>query len=251
MSREKILQLLLGVIIFIIVQSCSKKQQTYEVSIFVDITDSAFKDPKLYTDLHNLMDYIKTDSFGDTTSRNGCNLRLLVFNDISENRSRCFNLAEGSEGMMGDNPLVRAQSISKFQKAVKDSFLDFLNATTFNKDSSKIHQNLCREFNQLGTKRVKHLIIIYSDMLENSSLFSFYRDSEKIDNFINNIVDADKFLSNVDCSFPDLKGIEIHIIAYRTPTNDPFVNKAQKFWTKFLQLKGATVFFDTELVLQQ
>jgi len=114
---------------------------------------------------------------------------------------------------------------------------------------SKIYQNLCRELNNVNAGSSKILILIYSDMLENSNLFSFYRNINRIKEWNKDIEKAINSLKEKDCQLPDLFKADIHVISKRKVENDILINEAEMFWTKMFETTRATFHFDADLNL--
>ena len=92
-------------------------------------------------------------------------------------------------------------------------------------------------------------LIIYSDMLENSSLFSFYGS-----NWQNNIEkmmeDPEKTLEQLSKKgpvLPDLSEFEILVITSRTSQNDEKINLSEQLWQILFEYQGATVTFNSSL----
>jgi hypothetical protein len=184
------------------------------------------------------------------SSPNGCSVRTFEINSLSNNKSDEVELKKGSIGLNGDNPLDRNEEIKKFYKEL-DRVFSNLAAPSKCFNQSKIYQNLCREL--ISLRKVKGYnskrLIIYSDMLENSSLFSFYKN--KIDyRDKESLRLAIKSIEEKACVFPNLSGIEIFVISSRNETNDELINNAERFWMYLLDSKGATdIHFDSELKL--
>ena len=184
------------------------------------------------------------------SSPNGCSVRTFEINSLSNNKSDEVELEKGSIGLSGDNSLDRNEEIKKFYKELDRLFSD-LATPSKSFSQSKIYQNLCRELVSLreaegyNSKR----LIIYSDMLENSDLFSFYKS--KID-----YTDEESLRLTIEsiekqaCVFPELSGIEVFVISSRNETNDEMINNAERFWMYLLDSKGAkNIHFNSELKL--
>ena len=86
--------------------------------------------------------------------------------------------------------------------------------------------------------------MIFSDMLENSNLFSFYGVARK------KLVAAarkdlktlaDRIQSISSCALPGLGNIEIHVVVWRTAENDELVNEAEKLWKGLIASRNGTI----------
>jgi hypothetical protein len=224
-----------------------EKPKSTTVYVFVDVTDSLFRSPARYlSDIPFILHKMNIDTVKG--GYDGAELRLFLINDISESKSTTRRLPEGTPGMMGQNPLDRLDDIKKFSRGIGADFTSLLREAQWQKKQSKIYQNLCRELNNLARANSdKKVVIIYSDMLENSNLFSFYGSGiEKVHRYIEDMDQARQELMK-DCELPDLSGVELNIVTLRTKQNDEKVNLASQFWTRFLQQRGAVVRFGSEL----
>ena len=94
-----------------------------------------------------------------------------------------------------------------------------------------------------------YYLIVYSDMLENSQLFSFYGANWKTQ-IGNLIADPEKTLEELaqkGPALPDLSEFEIFVINTRTPGNDEKINLSEQLWTALFEYRGATVSFNSTL----
>ena len=150
----------------------------------------------------------------------------------------------------GQNPLDRQDEIKKFQSDLSSKISELLKDNDWNKEKSKIYQNVCRELNNLKKADTKHskTMILFSDMLENSTLLSFYKSNTDV--LINQIESFEKNTLSKDCAIPDLSEIEFYVVTNRNKTNDELINKAERFWKALFKLKNVKHFsFDAELHL--
>lgn len=228
--------------------SCSNQPpKSYIFYLFIDITEPEFRNANDYLpDLYSILEEAKLDT--SDGGNNSLEIKIFKINDISENRSKTIFIEQGIPGWFGDNKLDRSDLVVEFVNKLKNEMTSFLSHNNFDRSQSKIYQNVCRELNTLHIKDFNNkYVVIYSDMLENSSLFSLYSvDQDFSDPTI--LKEMENTLKN-DCECPPLKDINIHIIASRTVENDPLVNNAQHFWTNYFHSKNANVYFDSELIL--
>ena len=216
--------------------------------VFVDVTDSVFRSaPHYVSDVPLILRKMNIDTLKG--GNDGGELRLFLINNLSESKSRVRQLKKGISGLLGDNPLDRIDEIKKFSRGVWQDLLSLLGGIQWQTDQSKIYQNLCRELNNLvKTKSDRKVVIIYSDMLENSNLFSFYGSGvEKVHRYLKDMAYTKTELM-IDCEMPDLSGVEVNIVTFRTTKNDERVNLASRFWTSLFNQKNANVRFDSELL---
>ncbi|RPH37929.1 hypothetical protein EHM92_01415 [bacterium] len=227
---------------------CTQEKPKFTtVYVFVDVTDSLFRSASHYlTDIPLILRKMNIDTVKG--GYDGAELRLFLINDLSESKSTVRRLEEGTPGMLGQNPLDRLDEVRRFSRGIGSDFVSLLHDAEWQKNQSKIYQNLCRELNNLARANSnKKAVIIYSDMLENSNLFSFYGPGiEKVHAYIEDMNRARRELTG-DCEMPDLSGVELNIVTLRTKANDEKVNLASQFWTRFLQQQRALVRFGSEL----
>lgn len=227
---------------------CAKTQPKFcSVYLFIDVTDTEFKStPRYLSDIPLILRKMNVDS--SRGGNDGGELRLFLINDLSESKSIVLQLAKGVPGLLGQNPLDRIDEIKKFASGVRQNLATLSEEAKWQTEQSKIYQNLCRELNNLvRTNGEQKIVIIYSDMLENSNLFSFYGTGiEKVRRYLQDMKVAEKEL-RTDCQLPDLSGVEINVVTFRDKTNDERVNLASKFWSALFEQKNAKIRFDSEL----
>ncbi len=247
--RRIMLRNIASLIIPFLILSCEvDTPKTIGVYAFVDVTDGSVEIQSIIdNDLKQISNF--TEVSEELGGNNGVEFKVFEINNLSESNSKTIVLNEGIPGMLGQNNLDRIDEVKRFNNQIKETFTSIQNKKSKELNNSKIYQNLCREFNGLNFSHDKNLIIIYSDMLENSELFSFYGNKSKIIQWGSNIEIAINYLESKDCAFPNLKKVETHIISNRKVHTDELINTAQSFWQSFFNAKGATVFFDSELNL--
>lgn len=188
----------------------------------------------------------------DGSSPNGCKVKMFDINSLSNNRSRQVEIEPGSVGWNGDNSLDRNDAIQRF-KSDLSNLLDVANEnskTGF--DQSKIYQNICRELNAMAGEGVSYnskRFIIFSDMLENSDLYSFYTSAVDFteETELQKVLEL---LEKSNCIIPDLSEIEVHIVVSRDEQNDEMINKSELLWKYIFEVKNAKrIEFDSELGL--
>ncbi len=247
MKRHAMKTLFAFLCAFCLLGCTEEKPKFTTVYVFIDATESLFRSPSHYLpDIPSILRMMNVDTVKG--GYNGAELRLFLINDLSETKSTVRRLEVGVSGMLGQNPLDRLDEVKKFSRGVREDFIALLQDAQWQKNQSKIYQNLCRELNNLAsTKSDKKAVIIYSDMLENSNLFSFYGSGvEKVHRYIEDMNQARRELA-ADCEMPDLSGVELNIVTLRTKENDEKINLASQFWTRFFQQQRALVRFGSEL----
>lgn len=230
--------------------SCKEEKSTNtQICVLIDVTDERFKEDN-FAD-QNLPTFLKLMKLDKTSGGfSGGEIKLSLINDVSDSRSKTIKIAPGKTGMMGENPLTRKDAVNRFYTELEKSFEFVLNSAEWGTNSSKIYQKVAREVIKMKRTETdsKHLII-YSDMLENSDLFSFYGAGwkSKIQKMIDDPETTIQNLSKKGPALPDLSEFEIHVISTRTQENDEKVNLSEQLWATLLEYQGAMVHFDSVL----
>lgn len=234
----------------IYILACSDNGETTHYHIFVDITDSTNRNIKL--PVNDLLNYagLNTKDGG----YNGIKANIYTINNLSNAKNLKINPMP--IGNSFDNPLTRIKLIKGFASELDNSFSQSISTSNWQKNQSRIYVNLCQEFQNIvkgRTQNEREIVIIYSDMLENSNLFSFYKtsDQQKLATWNKDIKQAETELSKLaDCSFPDLSNIEVYIISERKETNNSLIDSSQSFWKRFFEYKNCKIKFDADLSLE-
>jgi hypothetical protein len=215
--------------------------------MLIDVTDHTLKNRDL---LKSSIPQILT-AIGVSTSSGGYSggeVKIFTINDLSDSPSKTVTLRRGVDGALGQNPLDRLDEIKAFEAEFNKALDTILDNTNWDRNQSKIYQNICREINKLSNSpsNNKKVMIIFSDMLENSELFSFYRDKE-IENLSKNIGNLVEKKLDKECPLPNLEGIKIFVVTSRKPETDTLINKAEIFWKELFRRKNGAASFDSEL----
>lgn len=230
--------------------SCkTETPQTTAITILIDVTDEKFKDDNFAAEnLPKFLSLMKLDK--ETGGFSGGEIKLSLINEVSDSKSQIAKIEVGETGMLGENPLNRLDEVNRFYANLEQSFSDVLDKANWGTQSSKIYQKVTRELIKMKkTEANRKYLIIFSDMLENSKLFTFYGTNWK-----NNIeklkADPEATLENISKNgpaLPDLSEFDIYIISTRTSGNDEKINLSEQFWTSLLEFQGASVTFSSSL----
>lgn len=245
-------QTILFSLIALHVLSISCKTETPQktaITVLIDVTDEKFKDNNFAQEnLPKLLSLMKLDK--QTGGFSGGEIKLSLINEVSDSKSETVKIAVGESGMMGENPLNRKDKVDRFYDDLEKGMKKVLDNADWGTDASKIYQKVTREcikMNRINADR-KYLII-YSDMLENGSQFSFYGQNWK--STIEKMIAAPEAtlqnLSKRGPALPDLSEFEIYIIATRTSGNDEKINLSEQLWTMIFEYQGASVTFTSSL----
>lgn len=240
----------LVLVLLFLLNSCkTETPQTTAISVLIDVTDDRFKDDDFISEnLPKFMSLMKLDK--ETGGFSGGEVKLSLINEVSDSKSKTIKIEVGETGMMGENPLNRLDEVEKFYTELSASLSDILSKADWGTDASKIYQKVTRECIKMSRAEAdRKYLIIYSDMLENSKLFSFYGQNWKsqIEKMMTEVESTIEKLSKNGPVLPDLSELEIFIITTRTSGNDEKINISEQFWTMLFEYQGASVTFSSGL----
>ena len=222
---------------------------TTEICVLIDVTDEKFQDKAFVSG--NLPKYLKMMNLDKNTGGfSGGEIKFSLINEVSDSKSKTVKITTAETGMLGENPLNRKDEVDKFYAELESSFSELLITADWGTDASKIYQKVTRELIKMKKSEAdRKYLIIYSDMLENSNLFSFYGATwkSKIEKMIEEPESTLEILSKNGPALPDLSEFEIYIITTRTAANDEKINLSEQFWTALFEYQGATVSFNSVL----
>ena len=212
---------------------CDNKDIT-EVYCFVDVTDTVNLElAKTYFSTEDINQpchlYKKLSSLYKFTNCSGGIFRLYKINDLGENPFIELKYPQNGsfEADKTDYQIMDDPSVKSFKKDFSIKFNEIIKNETPLKRNTKIFLPICKALNQLkDSKSNRKILIIFSDMLENSEAFSFYKEQNP---------DAQKTLDKLEelynQNFPELSKIEVYIVNKRNISNDIAIDRAEKFWT--------------------
>ncbi len=237
-------------LLFWMICSCTEEKSTNtQICVLIDVTDEGFKENNFgAANLPGLLKIMKLDK--NSGGFSGGEIKLSLINDVSDSKSKIVKIAPGKTGMMGENPLTRKDEVNRFYAELEKSFASLLNSVEWGTQSSKIYQKIARESIRMKRKESdQKYLIIFSDMLENSDLFSFYRAGweAKIGKMIKDPEATLKMLSENGPALPDLSEFQIYVISSRTRENDEKINLSEQLWGTLFEYQGATVHFNSSL----
>lgn len=227
------------VAITILFFSCgeSKEIKHIDISLFIDVTNgNTINESQVDNLIERIFSYsdISLDTGGDNT----VDFVVYELNQVSESTSIKFHLEPGVSGLLGQNPLDRIEEIKAFDEQIRNGFSKIIKKERKALEMSKIYQNLCRELNSMDFTADKTLILINSDMLENSELFSFYSSAKKPKLTLDGVVEMLEKIEDKDCEFPNLSGVQIVAVSQRTIEDDELINEAEEFWSILFEIKN-------------
>jgi hypothetical protein len=241
---------LILIITLLIISSCKTETSVFtSICILIDVTDEKFNDTSYLPDnISSILNLMQIDK--ENGGFSGGEVKFSLINDISDSKSKTVVINKAKPGLLGQNPLIRKDEVEKFCIELENTFRNTVNQANWGTNESKIYQKVTRELNKLTqTQCDKKIMIIYSDMLENSNLFNFYHTNWKkeIENYINKPEEAILQFSKKSLNMADLNGIDIYIITNRTVENDEKINMSERFWSTIFNHLGATTRFSSVL----
>ncbi len=230
--------------------SCKEKPvSTTQISVLIDVTDKRFEDKNFVAEnLPKFLQMMNLDK--ETGGYSGGEIKLSLINEISDSKSKVIKVESAKTGLMGENKLNRKDEVDRFYDGLEKKFNQLLEGANWGTNASKIYQKVTRELIKMkGSDYNKKMMIIYSDMLENSNLFSFYSPNWKteIQKMTEDPEATLKKLSQKGPTLPDLSEFRIYVITTRTPENDEKVNLSEQLWTALFEYQGAEVTFNSGL----
>ena len=243
---------IIALLLVLIFSSCKKQEVQYtQVCVLIDVTDEKFRDDNFVNEnLPKFLKLMKLDQESDGFS--GGEIKLSLINEVSDSKSKTIKIATAETGMLGENPLNRRDEVQRFSTELKESFTTILENADWGTEASKIYQKVSRELLKMKRNEAdRKYLIIYSDMLENSKLFSFYGSNWKQQ--IEKLAEDPELtlgqLAKNGPALPDLSEFEIFVVVTRNSENDEKINLSEQLWTSILEQQGATISFNSTLEL--
>jgi len=146
------------------------------------------------------------------------------------------------QGKCEVNRFAPPAEFNAFLEKVKKQIQDLLSVEQTDQAQTALYEPLCQQLKALVKNRSTGTytqLLLYTDMLEHSSLISMYQN---IDNW-----DAlyQEFSTKYRMELPkDLSGVNIWIINFRNEQSEPYIRSANRFWEYILEKRGATVIFE-------
>lgn len=219
------------------------------ITVLIDVSDEKFRDENFKNE--NLPKFLSLmDLDIEKGGFSGGEVKLSLINEVSDSKSKTIKIPCGEPGMMGENPLNRLDAVKQFHEKLGGGISDILEKADWGTDASKIYQKVTRECLKMDRISAdRKLLIIYSDMLENSKQFSFYGNNWKaqIENMLLDPEATIGKLAKNGPALPDLSEFEIYIISARTSGNDEKINLSEQLWTGIFEYQGAVVSFNSSL----
>jgi len=173
---------------------------------------------------------------------NGAIFRFVDLSEVSFNRVTELNLATANEWL--SNEPEREKQIRNF----KNNMAEILSRKeTIGRTHSSVYLPVARELNRLSqNKSDKKILLIYSDLMENTPEISFY--APQTFRLLQSNPDSVKKLFEKMQTLHPLSGIEVHFIFQpKDITQDTEFKIVSEFYRRMLEEKGAQVFISANL----
>ncbi|MFK8004882.1 MAG: hypothetical protein AB8H03_00865 [Saprospiraceae bacterium] len=215
-------------ILFLVGCSDSQSVTNTELFIYLDYTEGQDYSDLLENDVEK---YLTMMNVTEENDRNFGKVRIYPLHDISSSVSKTVKLKKGKSKLEG-NRYIRQKELDKFKTQLIEKTSEINNSFTGKAlNSSHIFSPLCKGIHKINNSNAdRKVIVIYSDMLENSDLANFHSGKLKYENLKANF--------DGSCEFEDLSDCEVYIIHPIDKRNDNKIRTAENFWSKYMEEKG-------------
>lgn len=216
---------------------CESEPYAHAVSQIVDRTDTFLSQPDSQS---------TKKMFSGKSLWEGNHFRLLTASDVDYNA--VYETKLPPECSYFSNVYERKRKTNQFYMGIEDALAKVLSEPV-GKPRSSVYAPIAHELNLLSEKNAKRkILVVYSDLAENTPLLSFYR-AETLKQLKDN---PDSILEVLEkqIPLPNLKGIEIYFI-YKPKDekdNEQF-RIVSGFFKEFFESRGAKVEISANLVM--
>ncbi len=220
--------------------ACNSGQTISEQSVLIDQTEDTFLVKPDQSHHKNLFE-LKDDLWS------GKRFRVIAINDVDFNPVFQAEILPACEYL--SNYYKRKRELTNFYVEV-DSALGKVLENSAGKTSSSIYIPLTMELNRLfQSKADEKTLVIYSDLMEHTSLISFYEKA--VLKLMNTNPDSLRKILEQEGNLPDLSSIQIHIVYQPRDANESAVfRQVADFYQDWFESKGAKVNIGANLIGQ-
>ncbi len=212
--------------LFFLVACNEQPPQKTDLYIYLDYTEGQTYN-SIEADFDNFLTLMNVSE--DHPSNYGT-IKFFPLHDIGSTPSSTVKLKEG-KSKLESNKYLRQQEIDKFKTKVLAK-VEAMNSQYSGKELKKSHifQPLCKGFSKLEKSDADHkVVLIYSDMLENSNLANFNKGIKE-----SSLTKAFDKQNTIE----DLSELEIYIVHPINKKNDQKIQASGEFWKSFFTKKG-------------
>lgn len=210
---------------------CSKPSVDTDISVLRDITDTLIVQP-------TSMDLFALAGI-DSGSLQSIHINCSTISDYGYNTAYSASLA--STSLLFSNPYARAKDIKDFQGTVAVN-IAAINIQQSTRQKSNIYSVVAKELKRLATLPAKEkLCLVYSDLAENSSIFSVYKPSDF--ELVKSKPDKVRQILEQVVKPGSLMGIRLYLIYKPKNTKDnELFGYMSEIYRKLFESAGAQVF---------
>lgn len=213
-----------------------------DLYIYLDFTEGQDYSHQLTEDLDSYAELLKVAENG---SPNFGKVKIFPLYDLGSARGKTVKLKKGKSEFEA-NKFLRQKEVDKFKGELLTSLLEInekYTGTALN--NSHLIKPISKGMQKLNKSNADNkVVLIYSDMLENSPIANFHGKSSNTKDWQMRIDKA--------CDPKDVSDLEIFVIYPVDKKNDGKITKAAEFWKDYFAAKGAdddTFRFETEIDL--
>lgn len=229
--------------LFLFTLGCNTSLPTEtELYIYLDFTEGQDYSTQITQDLDNYAELLQV---GENGSPNFGKVKIFPLYDLTSARSKMVKLKEGKSEFEA-NKFLRQKELDQFKARLVASLMEMnekYTGTALN--HSHLIEPICKGMQKLNKSNAdKKVVLIYSDMLENSTVANFHGKST-------NRTDWPKRIDAI-CDLEDVSDLAIFVVYPVDKKNDEKITKAADFWMDYFASKGAnedTFRFDTGIDL--
>lgn len=172
----------------------------------------------------------------DQDNRKGASVHIFPIYDFPLSKPVTAHLERGSRNQ---NALDRRDAVTRFEEELRAGIRSVVETNLKQRPANETYRQshifgpVCaglKEIQRQGTPQNDRRVVIFSDMLENSPLASFYRGDLARASLIDDL--------EARCVLPDLSGICMNIVFQPMKAKSDLVLEAKSFWTGLFQSKG-------------
>ncbi|MFA6924737.1 MAG: hypothetical protein WC223_10860 [Bacteroidales bacterium] len=207
------------------------KPQTNAVSVVVDLTDQFIAKPK--------PDEILSFLNSGKNIWDGRIFNLRYITNVSYNPMFEKKIEEQNE-LLG-NRYDRPKKVKQYNDEVKEIIISSATKEDIGRDNSEVWFSIATELNQLSQSGAdKKVLLVYSDLMENSKRMSFYAN-DTWNLLKSNPIEIKEYFDSL-VKLGDLKGVMVYFIYQpKNTTDDENFRIASQLYKSMLEAKGATV----------
>lgn len=213
-----------------------------ELYIYLDFTEGQDYSKQITEDLDSYAELLQVGEIG---SPNFGKVKIFPLYDLASARSKTIKLKKGKSEFEA-NQFLRQKEVDKFKTKLSTALME-INEMYTGKALKRSHliEPICKGMQKLNKSNADNkVVLIYSDMLENSNIANFHGKNSNPKNWRKQIDTA--------CGPEDVSDLNIFVVYPIDKKTDKKISKAEKFWTEYFASKGAddeTFRFETEIDL--